>query len=209
MAGCIRRRECPGQGEKWELSELILAESRERTVGNLGNTQWIVAVFFALLAGLTDWRSRRIPNWLTVPGFMAGVAIYGVGGSWNGVLASLAGAGSMLGILLPVVLLRGLGAGDWKLMGALGAILGRNRILEVLLASVFMAGALAIVQMVRRRQVKQTLVNLWELVRGFFIFGLRPNTEINLDNPAASSVPFGVATAVATMFCYGFGMMTH
>ncbi len=112
----------------------------------------------------------------------------------------------MLGLLLPVVLLRGLGAGDWKLMGALGAILGWGRVLLVLLASLFLAGALAIFLIIRQRRVKSTLENLWELLRGFFFFGLQPNPEISLENPAASSVPFGAAAAMATVLCYGLAL---
>jgi len=116
---------------------------------------------------------------------------------------SLEGAALMLGILLPTVLLRGLGAGDWKLMGAMGAILGWQRVLEVLFASILVAGVFAVAMMIRQKRVRTTLRNMWELIRGFFIFGLRPNPEINLDNPAASSVPFGVAAAVGTVICFG------
>ena len=35
---------------------------------------WLLAVFLALWAGGLDWRYRRIPNWLTVPGLLAGIA---------------------------------------------------------------------------------------------------------------------------------------
>ena len=34
-----------------------------------------LAVALALIAGWTDWRSRRIPNWLTVPGLLVGVSV--------------------------------------------------------------------------------------------------------------------------------------
>lgn len=169
----------------------------------LDQAQWLLAVVFALGAGWLDWRSRRIPNWLTVTGFGAGVCLYSIASGWRGALTALEGAGLMLAILLPVVLLRGLGAGDWKLMGSLGAVLGWRRVLEVLLSSLLLAGVLALVQMVRQKRVRSTLANLWELLRGFFIFGLRPNPEINLDNPVAKSVPFGVAAAMATVLCYG------
>jgi prepilin peptidase CpaA len=159
-----------------------------------------------LTAGWSDLRSRKISNTLTVSGFLLGISVFTIGQGWSGTFAAFSGAGMMLGLLLPVVLLRGLGAGDWKLMGALGAILGWGRVLLVLLASLFLAGALAIFLIIRQRRVKSTLENLWELLRGFFFFGLQPNPEISLENPAASSVPFGAAAAMATVLCYGLAL---
>ena len=51
-------------------------------------------------------------------------AVHSVFAGWHGLVASLEGAGLALAVLLPLVLLRGLGAGDWKLMGAVGAFPG-------------------------------------------------------------------------------------
>ncbi len=164
---------------------------------------WIFAVILATGAGWLDWRSRRIPNWLTVPAFLAGLAANSMVAGWPGARNALMGAALPLLLLLPAVMLRGLGAGDWKLMGALGAILGWRRILLVLLATVFVAALIALEQMIRQRRARRTLFNLWELVRGFFIFGLRPNPELSLDDPGASTLPFGVAAAAATVLCYG------
>ena len=62
---------------------------------------WILAVFLAAWAGVMDWRYRRIPNWLTVPGLVAGIAVNTVASGWNGARASLLGAGLGLLILLP------------------------------------------------------------------------------------------------------------
>lgn len=117
--------------------------------------------------------------------------------------AALIGAAIALAILLPVVLLRGLGAGDWKMMGALGAIVGRGEIYQLLMASFVLAALFAVVQMIRQRRVLVTLRNMWELLRGFFIFGLKPNAEFSLDNAGASTLPFGVAAAAATVLCWG------
>ena len=123
-------------------------------------------------------------------------------GGWHGTLRALEGAGLALLLLLPFVLLRALGAGDWKLMGALGAFLGPVLLLYVLLGSVLVSGLMAIVEMMRTRRVRETIRNLSVLVRGFLSFGLRKNPEISLDNPGLLKLPFGVAVAAATVICY-------
>jgi prepilin peptidase CpaA len=166
-------------------------------------TIWALAIVVGLVAGWIDWRSHRIPNWLTVSGCFAGIVLNTIFFHWGGLKQSLLGAVLALGILLPVVLLRGLGAGDWKLMGALGAIVGSSEILQLLVATILFAGLIAIVQVILKRRVRVTLRNMWELIRGYFIFGLKPNAEISLDNKAASTLPFGVAAAVATVLCWG------
>lgn len=168
----------------------------------MGNFTWFPAMVLALWAGWWDWRSSRIPNWLTVTGLLTGLASHSILGGWNGAKIALVGAALPLVVLLPPVLLRGLGAGDWKLMGALGALLGWPRILSVLLASVFLAGLLAVAQLVREKRVKTALGNLWKLISGFFFYGLYPHPDISLDNPTSSSVPFGVAAAAGTLLCY-------
>ena len=164
---------------------------------------WGFAIALTLLAGWIDWRSRRLPNWLTVSGFSIGIIANATFFRWGGVKDALIGAGIPLAILLPVVLLRGLGAGDWKLMGALGAIVGRDEILHVLVVTIIFAGLIAFGQMIWQKRVFVTLRNLWELVRGFFVFGLKPNPEFNLDNAGATTLPFGVAAAAATLLCWG------
>jgi prepilin peptidase CpaA len=168
-----------------------------------GQAIWFFAIVFTLLGAWTDWRARKIPNWLTVSGFLAGIAINSWLHGWHGAKASLEGAGLALVLLLPLVLLRGLGAGDWKLMGAAGAILGPAQFLVLLVASIFSAGLMAIAEVVRQGKLKQTALNLMALVHGFFTFGIRPNPRISLDNPGMMKLPFGVSVAIATLFCYG------
>src|SRR5208337_1772944 len=116
-----------------------------------------LALLLAMWAGWLDWRLRRIPNWLTVPALGAGLAANTLAWGWLGTKAALEGAGLGLALLLPFVLLRGLGAGDWKLMGALGAWVGPSRLVVVLLGTVLIAGTMAIFQMVRYGRVKETV----------------------------------------------------
>jgi prepilin peptidase CpaA len=136
---------------------------------------WSLTLVLTVVAGIADLRARRIPNWLTVSGFAIGLGVHVWLGGWRGALASLEGAGLALAILLPLVLMRGLGAGDWKLMGAVGACVGLWMMLFVLLASVLVTGLVAMVRLIMARRVKETGRNMWVLVQGIVTFGLKPN----------------------------------
>ena len=166
------------------------------------NLIWILALAFVGWAGWMDWHTRRIPNWLTVPALAAGLTLNTVAGGWSGTKMALGGAGLALALLLPLVWLRSMGAGDWKLMGALGAFLGATQFLFVLFGTILVMGLMGVVQVTRARQWKRTLGNMKELVFGFFVAGLRVHPVINMDNPRMLTLPFGVGVAVATFGCY-------
>jgi prepilin peptidase CpaA len=131
-----------------------------------------------------------------------GLAVHTVFSGWQGMLFALEGAGLALIILLPFVLLRGLGAGDWKLMGAVGSLLGPVLFLYVLFGSIMASGVMAIIQMIRTGRFVVTVSNMFVLVRGFLSFGLRKHPQISLDNPRLLKLPFGVAVATATLICF-------
>jgi prepilin peptidase CpaA len=164
-----------------------------------------LAVALALLAGWTDWRSRRIPNWLTVPGFLIGVSANVLIGGWAGLKTSLLGAGLGLLVLLPFVFLRSLGAGDWKLAGALGAFVGWEVLVNLLMGSVLMAGVMALGLVIYKRRFKQTVRNIGRLLASMFTFRM-PGAEVSLDNPHSLKVPYGVALALTTLL-FGIGKM--
>ena len=156
------------------------------------------ALVLAGWAGWLDWRVRRIPNWLTIPALLVGLILSGALWRWPGLKNSLEGAGICLGVLLPFVLMRGLGVGDWKLMGALGAYLGPYRAIAVLLGTIVIAGVMSIVEVIRQRKVVETLRNLWVLVVAYTTFHVGDARAITLDNPGMLTIPFGVAAALST-----------
>jgi prepilin peptidase CpaA len=161
---------------------------------------WILAVFVALWAGGMDWRYRRIPNWLTVPGFVVGVAVNTALHGWPGLKSSLLGAGLGLLVLLPFVLIRALGAGDWKLTCALGAFLGPSLLITVLIGSMFVAGVMALVLVIYKGRFRQTLRNIAHMLGAFLRLHL-PGPEVSLDNPESVKIPFGVAMALTVVLC--------
>jgi len=156
------------------------------------------AVLLAILAGWTDLRSRRIPNWLTVSGAAVGVVANTVLGGWAGLKTSLLGLVLGLGLLLPLVLLRSLGAGDWKLAGALGAFTGPTVLIDLLIGSVFVAGLMALALVIYKGRMRQTLRNIGHILVSLVTFQL-PGTRVSLDNPDSLKVPYGVALALTVV----------
>jgi prepilin peptidase CpaA len=163
---------------------------------------WAFTVALTLCAGWLDGWTHRIPNWLTVTGLVAGVALNSAVAGLKGTATALEGAGIGLLILVPVVYLRALGAGDLKLVAAVGAFVGPTLLWLVLLASVLVAGAMAIILVIRAKRVRETLRNLGCLIMSFFTFGIRSYPDVSLDNPRLLKLPFGVAVAVGTLTCF-------
>jgi prepilin peptidase CpaA len=159
------------------------------------------AMILAVAAGWTDLRWRRIPNWLTVPALLIGIIANTVLSGWLGLKASLLGATLGLALLLPFVLLRSLGAGDWKFAGALGAFTGPSRLVDLLLVSILVAGIMALVLVIYKRRTRQTIRNIGHILVSLVTFRL-PGTQVSLDNPDSLKVPYGVALAF-TVLLYG------
>jgi prepilin peptidase CpaA len=115
-----------------------------------------------------------------------------------------------LGLLLlfPFVLVRALGAGDWKLAGALGAFLGVHELLLVLAGAVMIAGVMALALVIYKRRFGQMVRNLGRLL--FALATGHPGLPaVSLDNPESLKVPFGVAVALAAILLVGSRLALH
>lgn len=101
-------------------------------------------------------------------------------------------------ILLPFVMVRSLGAGDWKLIGALGAFLGPHNLISLLFVTVLIAGVMALLVVIWKRRFLQTIRNIGRMLAAMMSLHL-PGKEVSLDNPESSKIPFGVAAAIAVI----------
>jgi prepilin peptidase CpaA len=112
---------------------------------------------------VTDIRTRRIPNWLTAGMAAAGFGIAVGGGAVTPMQATL---GMFVGLLLmlPGHVIGATGAGDVKLMAAVGAVVGSGSILRVFLYTAIAGGALAIFVALRRGRLQQTMFDTTRLV---------------------------------------------
>jgi prepilin peptidase CpaA len=106
------------------------------------NTIFLIAVSgFTLAAAVSDLRTRKLPNWLTVPAFALALVAHTAANGLPGLGFSLLGFVAGFGILLVLWLIGGSGGGDVKLMGALGAWLGARLTLRVFFVSAGLIGA--------------------------------------------------------------------
>ncbi len=108
-------------------------------------------------AVVTDLRSRRISNRLTYSLMALGLLANGIAGGWDGLRSSI--FGWLLGAALLVVpcLLGAIGAGDVKLLAAIGALKGPEFVLLAAVYTALAGGALAILELVRSRGARWAL----------------------------------------------------
>lgn len=160
-----------------------------------------------LIAAGTDIRKREIPNWLTFGAILAGLVAHPALSGWAGLKLSVVGFLVAALIFLPLFALRFLGGGDVKLMGAIGALAGTDGLLVVFLLDALLAGLAAIVLIVVRGRVRQTLRNIATGLRSI-TKGRAPhedNPEMEAGSERSLGMPRGVTIALATLLLL-FGM---
>ena len=157
-----------------------------------------LTVPFALAAGFADLRWRRIPNWLTYPAIPIAVLLHWIIAGKYAALLSLAGVAIGLAVLLPFVLLRMLGGGDWKLVGALGAFFGARRLAPIFFLTLMISAIMALALVLWQRRIGQTLRNMGRITISLFTLQSL-GTEHSIDDPASAKVPFGIAAAIAVV----------
>ena len=120
----------------------------------------VVLVFgIVACAVYCDLRSHRIPNTLNLVGLIGGLMLQSVAGGLQGLTAGVLGAGVGLACFAPLYVLRGMGAGDVKLLAAVGACLGPLGAFYAALGSL-LAGGLGAVSYVVWRAVRASVSSL-------------------------------------------------
>ena len=123
-----------------------------------------VLVPATVFAGWNDYRFHRVPNWLSA--LVAGAGL-GAQAYWNGragAIDSLEGMFVGFGVLVGLWLIRGMGAGDVKLMAALGTWLGPQLTLAAIAVGGLLGGVLALAVVARQRAWVQMSANVGVLM---------------------------------------------
>jgi prepilin peptidase CpaA len=120
-----------------------------------------------LIATVTDLRSRRIPNWLTVSSLVLGFALNAViayPSPLDGIWLSAKGFALAFALNLVMYMLHMTGAGDVKLLAAVGAMVGCSDFVGIFLLTALIGGVLAIILMAVKGRIRQTLWNVGYMV---------------------------------------------
>jgi prepilin peptidase CpaA len=114
----------------------------------------LIPAALASLAAVIDVRSRRIPNWLTLVALVSGVVVHVLRMGIAGVPVALAGAALGLCVLLPFYVIHAIGAGDVKLLAGLGALVGPQALVSVVIYAALVGGAISFVLLARRGRLQ-------------------------------------------------------
>jgi prepilin peptidase CpaA len=151
-----------------------------------------VSLMIAAVACVADVRTRRIPNVLTFGAAALGFGFHGLTGGLTGLGSALAGWAIGTALFLPIFALRGMGGGDIKLLGGIGAWLGPADALFVGLYGAIAGGVLALTVAVARGYLRTALSNLYFLAVSWRVGGVRPLPELTLETSKSPRLAYAV-----------------
>lgn len=160
-------------------------------------------VLLALVTGAAgvDLAKRRIPNMLLLSGWAAAVPLHLMAPApGTALLGALAGALCGLLIFLPLYLLRGMAAGDVKMMATVGMFVGPYDALEVAVVTWCVGGVMALAIIATRGRMRIAWSNVRDLLRPLWMRAIGvPAVPEPMRQPSVGGMPYGLAIAVATM----------
>lgn len=161
----------------------------------------VVLSVLVLAAGVYDLRIRKIPNWLNLSGVVLGFGLNVFYAHAAGL--SLAAFGLLLAMVVyvPLYLIRGMGAGDVKLMAAVGALAGPQNWLAIFLVTALLGGACSLFLIFLKHRGRQTILNVGfivhELLHARMPSHARPQLDIR--NSDALRLPHGTVIAAGSL----------
>jgi len=167
----------------------------------------VILLTLVVGAAIYDVRYRRIPNWLTLAGVLAGIAMnlfltWDSPQRWSGLGFSLKGMGLGFGLYLALYMLRAMGGGDVKLMAAIGAMVGWQDWFGVFIVTAIVGGIMAVLFSIAKKRLGKTFWNV-----GFILSEMkhgRPayvqREELDVKNPKSVGLPHGAVIGIGTLF---------
>ena len=145
-------------------------------------------------AAAVDCYRRRIPNVISLGGAILGLALWARHDGMAGLEAGMAGWVVGAALFLPFYLLKGLGAGDVKLMGAVGACLGARHALAAAIMVALTGGIMAAWAAAAQGRLLAALRDSLLILVGHL-----PAARVGPTAAAHQTIPYGLAIAGGTL----------
>jgi prepilin peptidase CpaA len=153
-----------------------------------------------LSSALIDMKTRKIPNILTFPSILTALAYHSLASGMDGFIFSLTGMFTGIGLLILPYLLGGAGAGDAKLLGAVGAALGVHGVLQAFIYIAFAGGGYLVLLMVfKRKQYGIYFMRHFIMMKAFLYTGKLFHVPARPEETQASKISYGTFIALGTI----------
>ena len=153
----------------------------------------------AAAACVTDVTTRRIPNVLTFGAVAGALLVRGVLFGMSGVIDASAGWLTGFILLFPLFFVRGLGAGDVKLVAALGAWFGPIDGLWLALYTAILGGVIGVGYSLARGYLGTAFSNIGTIGSHWIVSGFQPVPGMTLDNTERPRLPYALPILLGTM----------
>jgi prepilin peptidase CpaA len=150
-----------------------------------------------IIAASTDLAERRIPNLIPLAGLALALLLALLSPLAVSVLDCVAGALAGLLLFLPFYMLRGMAAGDVKLMAAVGAFVGPAMTWRIGVTTFLVGGLMAAIMLVASGRLRHCLGNLWQMGSAMLLRTQPPMRAAPM--VSAGGIPYAVAIALATI----------
>jgi prepilin peptidase CpaA len=162
---------------------------------------WVNTVVL-VSATCIDVRTRRIPNWLSIPFALSGI-LFRLGTSGGrGLLVGMEGIGLALLLFGWAWVLKGMGMGDVKLAAGVGAWIGPGQFVIAFVMTGIAGGLIAVFYALHRGSLAKSLANTGDLLSHLGKGKLGPHDQIRLGGSEALAIPYAPAIAVGTLFSF-------
>jgi prepilin peptidase CpaA len=168
----------------------------------------IILIIVLTIAAVSDIMFQKVPNWLTYPTMIGGIAYYTWMNGIEGFLSSVEGIGVGVVVLILPYLMGGMGAGDIKLMGAVGGLLGPKGVFTAFLFTAIIGGIYALIILALYGNLRDTFKRYGTMLKTFVL----TQTMIYIPPSREEMKPrlcYGVAIALGTILSVFYGSINY
>ncbi len=160
-----------------------------------------LVIILVVVAAIWDIKTQKIPNYLTFPSWGIGIIYHMSQNGIDGLIFSIKGLFLGMALLLFFYVLKGMGAGDVKLMGAVGALLGWEGVLKAFFFSAIIGGIYSIIVILRAHILREFLKNIWFTLKDLFLTHSFVYVPVN----PKLKLHYGLAIAIGTIVSLWLG----